>query len=429
MSAAVATLFGTARLIVRKKSPYFRAAMLGLVAKEVPGMGTIGVTASSLLMYDPAWIVKFTPDEVAGLLAHEVMHLVQKAGARRGAREHERWNIACDLAINPSLLDMGYTLPGGENRGMFPKDFGWTDGQTADAYYDLLAKKAEGDAKAPQDAPGGEKGTGSPGKSQSAPTGSGAAARGPAAGKCGSCAGNANEGEGTPEEQAADGGRTQSQLDRMVRQVAEAVKEHAKGRGRIPAGLLRMAEDATEPAKVPWRQTLAAMVRTAVAYRPGAVVHRYDGPSRRQAGIGYGVGKPILPRLRQPVPQVAIVADTSGSMSAHDLGVALREARGVLKAVGAEVTFCICDSAVYGVSKVTSVEQMAGLLKGGGGTDFTPAFEALAKQTPRPEIVIAMTDGDGRTPLSQPPGIRVIWALVGRHCVRPPWGQIVEVDD
>jgi predicted metal-dependent peptidase len=401
-------VLGIARLIVRRKTPYFRAALLTLVPKPVEGMGTIGVTDRALMLYDPEWVAKFKPDYVAGLLVHEIMHLVQKASARRAGREHDLWNMACDLAINPSVIEMGYELPDGEDVGMFPKQFGWPEGETADEYYRKLSALR-----------------------QAAQNGKSAAeSRGVAAGNCGSCAGHPHDEEGTPEEQTADGGRSPAYLDRMTQQVADAVREHAKGRGKVPSAFARWAEEALEPPKVPWRQQLASLVRNAVAYRPGAVVHRYDGPSRRQAGIGYGPGKPILPRLRQPVPRVAVVADTSGSMGSSDLGIALREASGVLKAVGAEVTFCTCDAEVHGVSQVASVEQMARQLKGGGGTDFTPAFEALARQRPRPELVVFATDGDGRCPKIEPGGMKVLWLLVGKHAVEPcAWGTKIRVED
>jgi predicted metal-dependent peptidase len=49
--------------------------------------------------------------ELAGVLAHEVMHPALQHHTRRGDRDQKRWNMACDYAINPLLLDAGLTLP------------------------------------------------------------------------------------------------------------------------------------------------------------------------------------------------------------------------------------------------------------------------------------------------------------------------------
>ena len=170
------------------------------------------------------------------------------------------------------------------------------------------------------------------------------------------------------------------------------------------------------------------MTRSACAWRENAVDHRYDAPSRRQAGIGYGPGKPILPRFRMPVPNVAIILDTSGSMGVQELAEAGRETAGILKAVGANVTFCTCDAAVTGVTKVRTIDEALKRLKGGGGTDMRPAFEALMKERPKPEVIICITDLAIGDPGPEPKGAKVLWVAVGayaQHCQDPAWGRVV----
>src|SRR5262249_32109685 len=80
--------------------------------------------------------------------------------------------------------------------------------------------------------------------------------------------------------------------------------------GTVPAGLLRWAEEVLNP-KVDWRAVLAAELRRAVAEVCGAVDYSYRRPSRR-ASVTAPV---VLPALRRPVPEVAVVCDTSGSMT------------------------------------------------------------------------------------------------------------------
>jgi hypothetical protein len=370
-------------------------------------------------------------------------------------------NLAGDLAINPSLKSMGCTfptVPGFE--GAFPERFGFESGLTADEYYELLRQQTP-----PQAGQGaaGEQG----GEGDEEQDGSGAGAEGSGEGEgggkdadhdhdgkgqsggqgqsksnhcmhgmCGSGGGNPlknepKDGKGQNGQQDAPG-RTQQELDRMSRQVAEEVREHAqRNRGNVPAGLARWADEQLKPPKIPWQTQLARLTRAAVAWRDGAVDHRYDAPGRRQAGIGFGPGKPVLPRLRMPVPNVTVIIDTSGSMGTEELTEAASETKGILAAIGANITLAVCDAAVHGLTKVRTIQEACGMLKGGGGTDMRPAFDAAMDHRPRPEVIICITDGmvgDG-FPAHAPPGVKVVVVLVGPFKQKPAeWCDCVMVE-
>jgi predicted metal-dependent peptidase len=237
---------------------------------------------------------------------------------------------------------------------------------------------------------------------------------------CGSGAGNPIEGE---PDGSAEGGRSESEVNQTRMRTAEAVKQHAqsggRGRGNLPLGLDRWADDMLRPAKVPWQTVLGRIVRQAIAYRPGAVDYSYRKISRRQGGVGFGVGCPVLPAYVRPVPRVTFVLDTSGSMSQEQLAIGLSEATQVLQAVGAEITFLSCDHAVHACGRVEHPSQLAKLVKGGGGSSFVPAFEHLAKGRPRTELAIFATDGDISVP-ALPPAFRTIWLLIDAYRENTP---------
>src|SRR5260370_52482 len=119
------------------------------------------------------------------------------------------------------------------------------------------------------------------------------------------------------------------QADLLRRQVAQDVIAHAKQAGNVPGGLLRWAEEILSP-KVNWRKVLAAELRRAVAEVSGAVDYSYRRPSRRAAVAG----NVVLPALRRPVPDVAGVCDTSGSMTEDPLAAAPAEGEGLRRAPG-----------------------------------------------------------------------------------------------
>ena len=51
------------------------------------------------------------------VLAHEVAHPALQHHTRRRDRSPKRWNMACDYAINPLLIDAGLLIPLGGERG------------------------------------------------------------------------------------------------------------------------------------------------------------------------------------------------------------------------------------------------------------------------------------------------------------------------
>ncbi len=425
-----------ARLMAIKRMPYFRSAITGLVPKQSTvtdpsGNPTFGVTKRGVLMWNPAAIERWSVEETAGVVLHEISHLLRHHPDRQEKihAEHDLFNVAGDLAINGDLLSVqGVKLPGeGVSPEKFRKDpltkklgLDFSDGRTAEEYYRELEKVPR--QQVAQACGGSGEGESKDGDGK----GDGKVGEGVGRGQCGGCAGNPNPGE---DDQDADGGgRSDVELERIRRNVAEAIINEAdKGRGTVPGGWQRWAQAQLKPPQIPWRQKLARAVRGAIAYRPGAVDLHYTRPSRRQAGVGFGPGKPVLPALRAPVPRVAVIVDTSGSMGQEELLEAVSETRGVLDATGAHVTFCACDAAVHELQTVRHWKDVTKLLTGGGGTDFRPAIEAMEQQRPQPGVVIFITDGMGPAP-AQPPPFKVIWVLVGPYRQVPAtWGECIEL--
>jgi predicted metal-dependent peptidase len=214
-----------------------------------------------------------------------------------------------------------------------------------------------------------------------------------------------------------------SQARLLARQVAQDCIRHGREAGNVPAGLLRWAEEILEPA-VDWRKALAAELRRAVADTAGAVDYSYRRPSRRASVAG----SVVLPALRRPVPQIAVVCDTSGSMSEDLLAAALAEVEGLLRAVGMarQLRVLACDTAVGPVRRVSSARSVE--LVGGGGTDMGAGIEAAGQLRPRPSITVVLTDGFTPWPDEPPRGMRVVVGLLGDDAPdAPDWARAVRV--
>lgn len=435
-----------ARVHAMHGSPYFGTAILRMPLVESDEVDTFAVTRHGVIYWSPRFAERTPVRELAGVLVHEWLHVLFEHFERLGNRNPRLWNIATDLAIN-YIVELGtLKLPASALRAsefQFPPDL------SAEEYYALLVKlQQEQQGEAPPDGPVDEGGGGPPGEPPRRKPRRDSRGRvlvddigrdpsEVASGWCGSGAGRPLPKEPVPDENTP----TLTPDERVMQQraFASAMKqalERQQQAGRAPAWMQRWIEEMLRPPRVNWRKRLATLVRYAVQWRPGVVKRTYQTLSRRQAGLGYGPGTPRLAGYRRPVPTIALVIDTSGSMSEGELRLAVEEAAGILRAVSGTILFLAVDCKADKVHSVSNVQELVRHLVGGGGTDFGVAFDVLDKHVPRPEVVIYATDGQGPAPAAPPRDMRVIWLLVGKHATQPefpqgvsPWGDIVRVED
>lgn len=418
----------------RGVAPYFGAIVRGLVRKETLEITTLAVTSNGILLWNPEFFARESIEVLTFAIVHEAMHVALKHFDRAKALgidmrpdaedgDAALANWAQDACINAQCVKAGHKVPDWAMTPAQPSPrwFGapaQPDGLVWEQRYRLLKEHRQERRKQGKSGPG----AGGGGSSQQQAGG----------GWCGSCAGHPVPGEapiGAPDKD----GRSEAEMERMRKSTAEAVKKFGeKYRGEIPADLDRWADTVLAPPRIPWREKLARTVRGAVAFKSGACDYTYSRISRRQAGLGFGIGRPVVPALHQPLPDVGVVLDTSGSMGEDDLAAAASELAGVLQAVGAAVTVIACDAEIHGVRECKTIKDAVSLFKGGGGTSMTPAMAYLAKKKSPPSVVIIMTDGhigDGyRTP---EPNYKVVWCVIGKHGnTKPcPYGQVVQVDE
>jgi predicted metal-dependent peptidase len=396
-----------ARLWAATRFPYLATGLFGAEVIADPGSGTVSVDASWRLRADPDLTAGWSPAQLGSVLVHHVCHLLRTHGERAAAAQvgpdqAGPWVRAADAEINDDLVPAGLELPG---EPALPGDFGEPDGLLAEQYFEIIRGM-------PSRVPGGKTTIRSEqNKDQSAAAGSWL--------DCGSGA------DGLPRPGDERGsGLPAWQAGLLRRQVAQDVIAHAKQAGTVPAGLLRWAQETLRP-RVNWRAVLAAELRRAVAEVSGAVDYSYRRPSRRSAVAG----PVVLPALRRPVPDVAVVCDTSGSMTEDLLAMALAEVEGLLRALGLarQVRVLACDAAAGAARRVSSARQVQ--LTGGGGTDMGAGIAAAAALRPRPAVTVVLTDGYTPWPALAPKGMRIVVGLLGDGAPpAPPWARAVRVE-
>ncbi|MGQ4410305.1 VWA-like domain-containing protein [[Kitasatospora] papulosa] len=368
--------------------PYLASALYALTVVASDEVPTMGVDRYWRCYVSPGFVDRTPVAELAAVWVHEVAHLLRDHHGRAellppaDRRDRHRVNVAQDCEINDDLIADGLPLPAGR---MEPRLFGLPEGQLFEAYLPALPPS-------------------------------------PVTHDCGSGA-HGQPSDWESGDRAGPAGVGAVEAEALRRHTAEAVRAHARARGALPGGWKRWADEVLEPT-VDWRRALAGAVRDAAAWASGAIDYTYRRPSRRSAALR-GI---VLPSLRRPLPRVAVVIDTSGSMGETEIAAALGEVTGVLREVGVRgnrVTVLACDADVQAVSRVTATGQIT--LGGGGGTDMRVGIAAALAGPERPSVVVVLTDGLTPWP-DETPSCRLVAALVGPSApAPPPWIETVRV--
>jgi predicted metal-dependent peptidase len=94
------------------KYPWWASLYLNLIRVETDSVDTMAVDGTHLF-YNPVFTESLTDKECIGVLLHETGHIAFLHCYRCKYREPERWNVACDKAVNAVLVAANITLPKG----------------------------------------------------------------------------------------------------------------------------------------------------------------------------------------------------------------------------------------------------------------------------------------------------------------------------
>jgi predicted metal-dependent peptidase len=379
--------------------PFFGSLLFRLKGREtssIPTMATDGVS----LFYNPAFVETLSSPELAGVLAHEVMHPALQHHTRRADRSATRWNMACDYAINPLLVDAGLILP---------KDVLLEDrfrGMNAERIYNLLMEE-------------------DPKNQQQSETGGDSEEKPESRKDQGETKEESVDETNAPETPggigqildapmpADDEGKTEAEQARDWQIAVEQAETLAKLAGKAPAGLGRALEGAAEAA-VNWRELLRRLWSETTP-----ADYSWMRPNRRH--IWQGLYLPGI--MREGVGEVAIAVDCSGSISARQLALFEAEIRSIIEGQRPERVYVLYfDAAVQKVETYEAGQRIDLNPVGGGGTEFGPSFEWLDARGIRPQSMVFLTDLYGSFPPAAP-SYPVLWASTGGR--NAPFGQVI----
>jgi predicted metal-dependent peptidase len=399
-----------ARIQLNKKSPFFSYLVLHLEFEREDKVGSIGVDKYGRVYYNEKFIRKLNDEQLMGILAHEVSHIIFEHMDRRKTRKAQIFNVACDIIVNNLLVNNGFELL--EN-GLIPNRNSLTlknplDNKKKVELTKLDRKIAEGVYKEIEglfpnlDGEGGY----TPidehieeGESTGEGTGTGKIPKG--------------IGKGIP----------LKPID-WKKKMTEAYY-HSKNAGITPMGIERHIEGILHP-KRSYYEILYRYIVNEIPYD-----YSYSYPSKKSHAIGV-----YLPHTKKEHIEMVAVIDTSGSINAQtDLKQFLEGIVDITKSFqSVKMTILSCDTQVHSIHEIDngSIDEIMKMkLKGGGGTKFTPAFKWINENKPTAKLVIFFTDGFNADGKPNTYGLNVIWLLTknGSSEHLKDTGLILEVGD
>lgn len=278
------------------------------------------------------------PDVVMFVLAHEVMHIVFKHGLRKGHRDHQRWNKACDYAINLMLKKEGFTLWA---HCLIDVAF---DGMSAEQIYDILAKEdEEGRGR------GGDDGIGEDLIEPDEPM--------------------------SPDEIA--------EIEQQITQKVAAAATQARLAGQMSGEIDRLVNGILNPA-VSWQEELKEYMTE--------LVSADENWSRRNRRF-FNVVLPTM--LSEAMGELTVIGDTSGSTIGDDgyygrIATELNHIKELIKPTLIRVVWA--DDADCSLQEEFEPgEELELHPKGGRGTDMRKPLRFVEQYDPM--VVILVTDG------------------------------------
>jgi len=422
MSDEVETKLAAARTRLILDKPFLGALVLRLPMLQADASWCKSTaTDAKTFYYNHDYIDSMSVEQAQFVLAHEALHCALSHFSRRQHRVKHRWDLACDLAINPILINEGMqpipdTLYDKQYDGMtaeeiYPTIEDLDDRETQDQHvYDEDDREqnenndSDGDEGDKDNSPKDDKGTGGD-KPQTD---------------------NDNQSNGNEAElDETQGGAgqppplTQSEKESLSvqwQQRLAGAAQTAMQSGKMGDALARLVDHFLQP-QLPWRMLLARYM-TGIARDD----YSFQRPSRRE-------GEAILPSLRSSQVDLTVVIDTSGSISDDEVAEFISEVDAIKGQMRARITLLACDDHVSEnapwLFEPWDTFDVPDDMMGGGATDFRPVFTYAEQFGKQPDLLIYFTDAEGEFPAVEP-AFPVIWLVKGKQ--KTPWGQRVQLN-
>jgi len=381
--------------------PFFGALALRLTPKADPTCNDIwtdGVT----LGYNPEFVANMTGGQVRGVLAKCILKCANGHPWRRGGRDTKTWQQSSEVAVEKALLGMKDADP------MIKREHGSRfDDKAAERIYSEL--REEKDPEEQPDTNGDNSGEG-----ESNPDDSGEGQGDSGGNEPSQAPGQSRD---APEEATTEEGEPQDSEGEWRMAVADAAKNVESSTGTMPAWMKLLYEDAAT-SKVNWKAEMMDFVQ-----EKSKNDYSWKIPNRRF--IAQGLYMPSL--YDEEVGEIVFAIDTSGSVSAAELGQAAKEINSIVDAVHpSKMHVVYCDSKVVHVDTFDKGDPIVVEMHGGGGTRFDPVFNWIKENHIEPVCTIYLTDMYAPD-LREAPNHPTLWISTSKGMVSKH-GKTIEIE-
>lgn len=382
------------KLITARVGLLLRASFFGNLATRLKLVNAdewcgTAATDGRHFYYNSRFVDMLRPKEVEFLFGHEVLHCVYDHFGRRGDRDPQLWNIANDFCVNADLVKHRV----GEKITTVPclHDTKY-DGLSSEEVYDQLYEKADKinlsdllDKMLDEHLDGDGDGDGD----------------------------QEGEGKGRPKLSAAD----RQAIKDEIKEAMLAAAATTDGAGNLPAGVKRLIQELTEP-KMNWRELLRMQLESTI---------KSDYTWMRASRRGWHMDA-VMPGMKpDPMIDIAVALDASGSISSAMLNDFLSEIQGIMDSFPAyKIHVVTFDTEAYNPAQYDSdnLDSMCDYeVKGGGGTDFDCVYNYLKANEIEPKRLIMFTDGYPFGSWGDENYTDTVFILHGTTSIVPPWGQ------
>lgn len=370
------------------------------------------------IFFGPGFLDGLSDRELDFVMMHEILHVVLQHSLRRGNRDSEKFNIACDIVVNSNILKSenmklkSITLKKyGESMHLAPNGKEGYE-YTAEQVYDMLPHRSSNGN--PDFSVNGTQGEDNAGGRSGRPqhtrtTGNSSAVW------------DDHTRWGTYE----DDDKLRDVWAKRFEDACEAIsiRDPSNQRGTLPLFAERFYKELKKP-QTDWRIILNDFVQQEIAD------YSFTPPDRRFAESPFFL--PDFNDKEDLVEDILFMIDTSGSMSDEMITAAYSEVKGAVDQFDGKLKGWLgfFDAAVI-EPKPFENESNLKIIKpaGGGGTDFKIVFKYVQKhmQDKLPACIIILTDGYAPFPPEKLAGdIPVLW-LLNNEAVNPPWGKTARI--
>ncbi len=433
MSHDTETKLAAARTRLILDKPFLGALVLRLPLKLAdPDWCQTVATDARHFYYNKSYIDSLSLDQTQFVLAHEAMHCALSHFARRQHRVKKRWDVACDFAINPLLINDGL-IPA--PNVLYMKEY---EDMTAEEIYPLIDENTEDgpmDDHLYDEGEGGNNGEGSQPPPKQAQQDEQQQPQGGDQHHDERPNDNDDQNEGggnggnNDENQTNQNNTTgaakppplnQNEIEQLGvqwQQRLAGAAQQAQQAGKLGGNMARLVDHLLQP-QLPWRMLLSRYMNYSARDD-----YSFTRPSSRRQGDA------ILPSLHSAQVEVTVILDTSGSIGQKEMHEFLSEVDALKGQMRARVTLQACDEKLADDGpwhyEPWDELKLPASLQGGGGTRFTPAFEWAEQQDKLPDLMLYFTDAEGEFP-ENTPNFPVIWLVKGKAKV--PFGTRIQLN-